>query len=183
MQSGSKLVVVLAVLAVALGAVSWWNRYETAHRVTEFWGPENARLIVEPGEVEASLIKFDVRSGETTLEPLAGLSGYSVVSRADLSQAPGMAHLRFALTSDSNYNWEDQQSELVTWKWAFRFSGEGRELVVLFDEDFETLGKLSVDSDEVEIRSCQPMAETLQQYFSSMELPKAPASPASNTLD
>lgn len=171
LQSGTKLVVLLMCLAVALGVYSWWNRYESAHRATQFWGPDNARLIVEDGEVEAMLLQFDPNGSEpASLETLPILPGYSVLSSVDLSDARGMVHLRFALTSDSNYLWDVQLANLVGWKWALRFAQEGREMTVLFTDDFETLGKLMSDSGNVELIACQPMAETLQEYFLSLGL-------------
>ena len=57
--------------------------------------------------------------------------------RSDLSKAPGLAHLRYALTTDSNYVWtEHAESDMRSLgEWAFRFARESRsELCVLFDE-------------------------------------------------
>lgn len=183
MQSGTKLVLLLSSLALALGVVSWWNRYSSAHRATEFWGPENARLIVEPGEVEALLLAEDKESEVSN--PASPLAGYSVDSRADVSKAPGLAHLRFALTSDSNYTWGEQPGRVGPWKWAFRFSGEAGSVLVFFTEDFETLGKLAEQSSSVEVVSCEPMAETLREYFLAKQanLPTGPDTDASNTAE
>ena len=155
----------LATLAVVLGVFSWWNRYNTAHRVTEFWGPELARVLVEQGEVEA--IEIRPISESAILEPFSPLPDYEIQSRCDLSSARGMVHLRFALTSDSNYHWDAEVQEPGRWKWAFRFTDENRDLdlYVLFDEEFTTLGKLTATNSSVAVVSCEPMTETLRQYF------------------
>ncbi len=170
-QSGSKLVVVLGSLALALAAASWRYRFETAHRSTQFWCPEAAQLIVEPGQVVALGLQSSAE-GEKRAADLLPLLGdaYTVVSRLDLTNAPGMVHLRHALTSDSNYVWGQSAAAPAAWRWALRFQDADRQLLVLFTADLATLGKSATNSSPAEVISCQPMAETLQQYFTALGL-------------
>ncbi len=175
-QSGSKLVVVLGSLALALAAASWWYRFESAHRSTQFWGPEAAQLIVEPGPVEALGLQSSAEGEKRAADLLPQLGdAYAVVSRLDLTNAPGMVHLRHALTSDSNYVWGQSAAAPAAWRWALRFQDPGfqdadRQLLVLFTADLATLGKSATNSSPAEVISCQPMAETLQQYFTALGL-------------
>ena len=166
--SGSKLVVTLGCLAFALGLASWWYRFESAHRATQFWGSEAASLIVEPGSVEA--IGLQAQNGRTGGEWIPQLEGYLIVSRTDLSDARGMVHLRHALVTDTNYLWNETAMPTVLWRWALQFQEADDSVLVLFSTDLATLGKLTSDSPTVEVISCQPMAETLKQYFAHLGL-------------
>jgi hypothetical protein len=170
-QSGTKLVVALGSLALALGATSWWYRFESAHRATQFWGPEAAELIVESGQVEALTLQ-PAAEGEKPADDLLPQLGdaYAVVSHLDLTNAPGMVHLRHALTSDSNYVWSESAPAPAAWRWALRFHDTDRQLLVLFTADLAILGKSTAGTPPVEMISCQPMAETLQQYFTALGL-------------
>ena len=170
-QSGSKLVVVLGSLALVLAAASWWYRFESAHRSTQFWGPEAAQLIVEPGQVEALSLQPAAKGEKRAADLLPQLGdAYTVVSRLDLTNARGMVHLRHALTSDSNYVWSQSAAAPAAWRWALRFQAADRQLLVLFTADLATLGKSATGSPRLEVISCQPMAETLQQYFTALGL-------------
>ena len=167
-QSGSKLVVTLGCLALALGAASWWYRFESAHRATQFWGSEAAALIVVPGQVEALILQ--PQNGRTEGEKLPQLDDHLIVSQTDLSDARGLVHLRHALVTDTNYLWNETAIAPVPWRWALRFQEADDSVLVLFSADLATLGKLTSDSPTVDVISCQPMAETLQQYFADLGL-------------
>ena len=170
-QSGTKLVVVLGGLALALGAGSWWYRFESAHLATTFWGPEAAELIVEPGQVDALTLQPAAEGEPQAAELLGQLDlKYRVESRLDLTGARGLVHLRHALSSDSNYVWNQTAAAPVAWRWALRFHDAERQVLVLFTADLATLGKLVPGSSPVELISCDPMAETIQRYFAALGL-------------
>ena len=166
MQSGTKLVLGVASLAIALGCVAWWYRFDSAHRATEFWGPKAAQLIVESEQIEMLTLGDRL---ESEAEPSQNsLAGQSIVSREDVSQVRGMVHLRHALTSDSNYVWNSAAAESINWAWALRYAEADRETYILLDRDFETAGSYAGPGSPVKPISCQPMAETLEAYFSSV---------------
>lgn len=172
-QSGTKLVVALGMLALAFGVGSWWYRFESAHRTTQFWGPEGAELIVEPGQVIAFRLQPLIGEESEEEKLLPQLSGeYAVDSRFDLTKAPGLVHLRHALTSDSNYIWEESAPAPSTWRWALQFGDADQPLLVLLTDDLATIGKLAGGSSSLAVISCRPMAETLQQYFQELGLSK-----------
>lgn len=159
---------VLTCLAVALGVYSWWNRYESAHRATQFWGPEAAEVLVEPGKVEVASLGSRGEEGDGTANMTAG---QSLGPWRDISEVSGMVHLRHALTTDSNYRWDQESLAADIWKWAFRFSRGDREVWVLFTADFATVGNYDRSSSTARAVSCRPMAATLQDYFATLDLP------------
>lgn len=156
-NSGTKLVISLGALALLLGAVSWWYRYEAAHRASQFWGPEVSRLIAESEGFEAQA--WGPASG-----PDAGES-------TDLSHARGQAHLRHALMSDRNYVWSELPNpEEITWHWGLRFYEGDREATVWLSEDLAVIGRSNSETEAIVAYSCQPMTASLEQYFQELGL-------------
>lgn len=160
-------------LAVALGAVSWWYRFESAHRATEFWGPVAAELIAEPSQVLGlklePISRRQMKVVEGDVLTLGAGSYYEIKVSKDLTDAPGMVHLRHALLTDSNYLWMQRPEDPDAWRWMLKFSRDSRYILILFSEDLATLGK-STDASSVRAISCQPMAETLREYFAALGL-------------
>jgi hypothetical protein len=166
MQSGSKLVLGIFGLALAAGIVSWWYRYEAAHRSTTFWGPHFAALIAKPSEVTAFGLE-EVSPTDSSDESFPILNKtYNPIDRKDVTKTAGMVHLRNAILSDSNYHW-DREASTDDWRWCLEFIGEGRKATILFNDDFTILGRMNQRADQVRTVDCRPMAETLREYFES----------------
>ncbi|MCH2113526.1 MAG: hypothetical protein MK171_01255 [Pirellulales bacterium] len=163
--SGTKLVVTLVGLALLAGGASWIYQYETTHRATEFWGPEVATLIARPSQVEMRQFEPPVVGTESLWLP--GALG----APQDLSRVRGMVHLRRVLFGDKNYVW-DQPINLVevTWRWRLEFAANNRRGLIVLADDFATIGRLDGEQHRLHAANCQPMAETLQQYFSAIGL-------------
>jgi len=167
-NSGTKLVLALAGLALLLGATSWWYRYEAAHRASQFWGAEASRLIAESENLEA------IHLVPHAAEPL--LIQIQVAKPTDLSRARGQAHLRHAFLSDRNYVWDEPLDSLETqWRWCLRFFDEngdedGQQAHVLLSEDLRTIGKLDFVAKRMSAFSCEPMTASLKQYFEAQGL-------------
>jgi hypothetical protein len=171
-QSGTRLVAGLCGLALAVGAISWWHRFETAHRATQFWGPVAAELITEPSHVLGFKLKLasEPTDGDPNGDGVALSSHeYETPIRKDLTDARGMVHLRHALMSDTNYLWNKDCLAPDDWRWMLKFSQGDRYVVVLLNEDFAILGKLT-DSSSVAMVSCLPMAESLREFFQDLGL-------------
>ena len=158
-NSGTKLVLGLLGVAWVLGMISWWYRYETAHRASQFWGPEASRLIAESEGFEVVVGQGD--GGET---------------RTDLSKARGQAHVRHALLSDGNYVWDEpEDTGRIEWQWTLRFHEGGRQALVMLSKDLKTIGRCTNDRqasghDAVAAVACEPMTASLQQYFAAIGL-------------
>lgn len=168
-NSGTKLVLALVGLALLLGVVSWWYRYEAAHRASQFWGATASRLIAESEGFEARWTDLAEDSQESSTEKIL-----------DLSKARGQAHLRHALLSDRNYVWgKPLDGETTDWRWTIRFFEGIAEAEVLFSRDLSVIGKRNADGDTVQAYSCQPMTESLEQYFQALGLIGKPAEAAS----
>ncbi len=167
MQSGSKLVLGIFGLALIAAVLSWWYRYESAHRSTSFWGPHFAELIARPSEVTAFGLA-DEQSKEALDEfPIIDRTYYRQLPR-DLTKAPGMVHLRHSILTDGNYNWENPAST-DDWRWCLQFTDGGVTATLLFNDDFTILGRLNRRADEVRTVDCTPLAETLREYFTKID--------------
>lgn len=173
-DSGKKLVMVLVSGALLLGSVSWWYRYEAAHRASQFWGATASRLIAESEGLEG--MTFEPMGSEA----LSSLDWGSLGEASDLSKVRGQAHLRHALLSDRNYVWDQPiDGEAQKWGWCFRFYEGQREVYVVLSEDLRMIGKYEPASSSVAGFSCEPMTASLQQYLNALELTAKPPAAAS----
>lgn len=184
MHSGSKLVLGLIWLALAAGLLSWWYRYEAAHRSTTFWGPHLAELIARPSAVMAFGLEKTSPTESSDESFLILDEPYSPTDRRNITKAAGMVHLRNAILSDGNYRW-DREVTTDDWRWCMQFEGNGRKATILFNADFTVLGRMNQRADQIRAVDCQPMAETLQEYFESSKIfaPPQPESPASKSAE
>lgn len=171
MPSGTKLVVGVSCLALALGIVSWWYRYESAHRSTRFWGPAAADALARPDRVMGYVLR---RSGaepeqreHESLE--VGHQVYVVVNRRDLTQARGIKHLDALLLNDRNFGW-GQRVPLPDWNWALEFSSAAGQATVVFSQNCTVMGVLDPENHEVRMLACEPLAETLREYFARQDV-------------
>ncbi|MEM8947116.1 MAG: hypothetical protein AAGD11_18225 [Planctomycetota bacterium] len=163
-QSGTKLVLVLIFAAVVLGGVSWWYRYEAAHRASQFWGSEASRLIAESEGFDAIVFQ------PCTEEELAGLGLDSIGRTIALHDARGQAHLRHAFLSDRNYLWDDPHDpESTRWRLCLRFSEGGSATHILLSDGFDSIAKYDPESRTVTGFSCVPMTLSLTQYFGPLD--------------
>jgi len=173
-QSGTKLVLILAGLALTAGVTSWLYRYEAAHQATTFWGVEAARLIAQPAEAEVFVLTVPGAEGiaEEGVELLDLGRKYQPGEAKGLTNARGMVHLRHALMSDGSYEWDAPvDPATVDWGWCLRFFDGEREVLVVLSEDLAVIGQVVVGGQTaVEAYSCRPLTESLQVYFTDLSL-------------
>jgi len=93
------LVVGLLVLAIGLAAFAVWFQWGQTRRSLDFLGADAARSIQSAPRVE--LWSLEPRGGEICR-----------IDRRDVSQAPGLVHLRRGLVEDVNYRWDVPQRGL-----------------------------------------------------------------------
>ena len=94
--SGSVLVLGLLLLGLGAAVTGIWFQWGQTRRCLEFYGPRVARLIAEAPRVEL-----------WTLEPGSSPRHLRGIDRQDVSQAPGLVHLRRGLVEDANFRWEE----------------------------------------------------------------------------
>lgn len=102
--SGARLVVVLLSLGVTAGIVGILYQREQTRRCLAFYGSEAARMVASAPVVEL-----------VTLGPGTEPGVLVALHTADVSQAPGLVHLRRGLVEDANFRWDPPAS-----------AGEGR---------------------------------------------------------
>ena len=98
-MSGRWLTLAIGVICIALALVALWRRSRDTSRIREFWGANNARLIQHAPKV-ALRVENDK---ETVTSDAPSLDD----GRAwrDISQAPGLVHLRATLVDDRYFRW------------------------------------------------------------------------------
>jgi len=176
-QSGTKLVFVLAGLALSAGVISWWYRYEAAHEATMYWGVEASRLISQPSEVE--IYELALLGAESAAEEGTGVlelgRRYRAAEPRGLTNARGMVHLRHALMSDRNYEWDAPVDPAeIDWRWCLRFFDSQHEIRVVLAADLAAIGRVvAADQTPVEAFSCSPLSESLRAYFAALGLEDA----------
>jgi hypothetical protein len=153
---------IIGVVTVALiGAVgSWVFRFYATHRIAQYWGPTNARLIRDAPEVTLERVKPGSGAGETK-------------ETFDMSQAHGLAHLRNALLENQGYNWTTSNTSTTDGHWflMFRDPSIGR-VDVAFSEDCRSCWMFSEESRSPSL-SCEPIAAGLLTIFT--EVANAPS--------
>jgi len=127
---GGLIVMTLLLLAIGLGIFAVWFQRDQTRRCLAFYGPEAARRIQSAPRVE--LWQLQARGG-----------GVRAVARRDVSQAPGLVHLRRGLIEDFNYAWgqpgEAAAGPLAGEAWdqalVFRDGPAATGTIVAFDLD------------------------------------------------
>jgi hypothetical protein len=182
MQSGTKLVLGIFGLAVAAGVLSWAYRYEATHDASVFWGPRAIELIAKPSTVIVFELPEEPKSAGDSIQIFS--KTYRRVEIKNLSDAPGMIHLRNAILTDDNYNW-GESADTFDWRWCLEFSRDRQKVTILFNEDFSILGRLNQEAHDVWTVDSTPIAATLRQYFKSIGVfgVNEPESSASNAAE
>lgn len=168
-RSGTKLVLGLAGLALAAGLASWSYRYGATHESTQFWGREAASLIARPSEVEFFSLEL-ADSAEGSGQSLDLGRPYLTTQLREITQQRGMVHFRHALMTDGNYDWASEpEPSKIDWRWGMKFHDEQTQALVVLAEDLATIGLVN-EGHIKKTLSCQPMAETLRDYFQNVNL-------------
>ena len=126
--SGARLVIGLLLLGITAGVVGIWYQRGQTRRCLAFYGPEAARMVTSAPVVEV-----------WALAPTAESGVLVALERADVSQAPGLVHLRRGLVEDANFRWQGRPSNgagrlpAESWDRALVFAdpATGRPPVVL----------------------------------------------------
>jgi len=175
MQVSGRIIILAAFgIALALSGGAWWYHYQASRRAAEYWGGDGARLLVKAPKLEF------LELGETAAasEERATVAGRAVAAKHDLSNKPGLVHLRFVFTQDVNFAWDARRREAAgagDWAYALRLVDGRRQLVVLLRRDFNEIGKL--DGPNVDVVASPRIASSLRQYLTDIGVLKADAAP------
>lgn len=118
----------MVVLAAALAAFAVWFQWNQTKRCLALYGPAMAHAIQDAKRVE--LWSLDADGGRQRM-----------VTARDVSQAPGLVHLRRGLVEDANFAWEQASGDRLpaaAWDTALAFYGVASSeplAVVAFDLD------------------------------------------------
>jgi hypothetical protein len=93
-RPGSLIVVGILAMAAGLAAFAVWFQWNQTRRCLRFFGPQIATAIQTGSRVEVWRLSSDGTEGRAI-----------AISRADVSKARGLVHLRHGLVEDSNYAW------------------------------------------------------------------------------
>lgn len=113
-SSGAAVVIGLLVLGSCLGAFAVAFQWTQTNGCLAFYGAPAARAIVAAPHVEL-----------WRLEAAPATGRISAVARCDVSQAPGLVHLRRGLVEDANFDWRPVASGRLppdAWEVAIAFA-------------------------------------------------------------
>jgi hypothetical protein len=171
---GRTVVVGIFVLAVLMAGGAWWRRLEESRHAAEFWGRSRAPLVVGNTQV-AWLVLADERTGEPGTEATLGRP---VAEEFDLTNKPGLVHLRYALTQDANFDWSGLRTVPLAdpgdWAYALRFTDGTHTTYVLLERELRRLGVVDLGPGTIKSVPCPRLAAKLERYLSDVEAPLAP---------
>lgn len=170
--SGRWLVATAIIVSLAMAGGGWWYRYMQIRQSIAFWGSTAGTAVLNATDVRD--LEFGLPSG--TAEESAGeaieLAGRRVVSDSDLSKAPGLIHLQYALTRDGSFDWSapplDWKS--IEWERAIEFKDDNSRVYVFIARDFGHVGRL-LESGEVKVLACPKLAPSLAAFFEKRSAP------------
>ena len=107
---GKLFVVLIFSLAFLLAAFGLFYRYTQTHEVMDFWGPEGSQSISSPDQVELCELTLlgdhlvDDRDQDATKISIEDRP-YVIMTRKDVTKAPGFINASGALILNRNYDW------------------------------------------------------------------------------
>jgi len=152
--SGKWLIIGFVMVTLMDTTESWIFRYYATHRIAQFWGPTNSRLIRDAPQVTLSRVLYATQ--------------HSTVEKFDMSQARGLAHLRNALLENQSYDWPAPETLHPGANWFLEFREPSDEQVtVAFTADCRFCWT-TLEKEHSPTLSCEPIAAGLLQIFTEV---------------
>jgi len=167
---GRTIVLGLFGVALAMAIGGWWFRYNASRRAAAFWGAEGARLLAGDAAVELLVLGEGEAGGAGQT-----VAGRPVRDKFDLTEKRGLIHLRYALTQDANFSWDQAKrvpaGDGPAWRYALEFAQGEARLVAAFTADFAQLGKPTHDGALVDVLPCPRLAPAIDRYLREVGAP------------
>jgi hypothetical protein len=182
--SGKLVIIGILTLAIVAAGGSWMFRYNATHHAASFWG-SNAWLIRDGENIELLELRRSKGTSDGATENTINYRNarYEIVTRYEVSKAPGMAHLRNAMLEDLSFIWPAERPERdPDWRWVLEFRQEKEGCDVFFTEDCELTSGTNFNGSKCGVASCAPIAAGLREMFAEFASDAAPStSPANST--
>jgi hypothetical protein len=179
--SGKILVLSTFAIGFAMAAGAWVYHYGLSRRSADFWGAEDAALVI--GGREVALLELADPGADGAREPLATAGGRSVLREHDLTDKKGLVHLRHALTYDGNFDWPKRQEirgarlpDVGAWRYALRFTRGDSRVDAFFTQDFAKLAAIDETRNLVRILPCPQLGPVLLKYLDQVGISLAAGS-------
>ncbi len=129
---GKLVIISIFGVAIAMSIYAWWHNIHTGNQVIEFFGVENATRLRHADSIELFILdKATDGQGKEQLSTSAGSS--SVRSKQNITNTPGMVHLRHMFIQDHTYRWDQGAPELPPrWAFALRFKDSSGTTTLVF---------------------------------------------------
>jgi hypothetical protein len=167
---GKTIILLAALTGLVLGALSVAYHHWLGHRAIGWWGPADMELIAYAPRVDALRISpMSAQTNAAASSVTIGSQKHAVERRQDVTQWPGIDHVRHGLLEDVNFAWDDISPRFndIKWKYALEFIDGSRRLTVVFSED-GYLGRL----DQTDTLTVARKATGWREFFSELEQTK-----------
>ena len=181
-------VVILMILGLALAATLFagWFRWSQGHLAKAYWGVEVAQRIRFAPQVEliwlgSPVYSMPPRPGLSQRAPVDSIKDdmtidgtlWTILKRADITQAPGLVHLRQSLIQDATFLWDEPMlGPDSAWSHALVIRGDdGEAVTLLFDLDAATEGFIREQDSQEKIRLTIPQG--FKTFFSEQGAPES----------
>lgn len=166
--TGKSFVLTMLALALAMSSGAWWYHYRASRQAAQFWGPDAIQVLIGKGEVVLAELGEPRGDGESPAGAEA-VAGRAVVNEHVLTDAPGLIHLRHALTLDASFDWTRRRREPLAgsgdWGYALRLADGHDWLDILWRRDFTEIGVPVTGGEQVEVLPGPRLAPAVQAYL------------------
>lgn len=173
MNRGKLVILVMFGVAIGLGAIAVFVRYQQGDRALNYWGTEAAQLIRHAPKVELLwLSNSDDPPAESEILENLTIDGQicTVVRRKDISQSRGLVHARHALITDRSYRFDEPRGDCQpAWVYVLRFTDGDRMATLSFDV---CCGRARLVETDREV-SIAPAIGALEEFFGLQAGPTA----------
>jgi hypothetical protein len=130
---GQHVVLGLLVLGVGAAGFALWYQRSMTNQALAFWGSDVALALGSPEKLELlTLAPVDPAAGEERLN--LGGRDFAVVTRQDITRAPGVTHARQALLENASFDFASPPSATpVTWTHVLLVAQGTTRATIAFD--------------------------------------------------